>query len=110
MGCIGTAVNEQRRAKRFPIRVPLQIVSENLETVARTQDISASGILLSTEHLFPAGSMLRFLITFPSSITKGKPLRVRCTGEVVRVDQKERDYEVGVQIKHFQFLSPSFEH
>src|ERR1700761_1867783 len=55
MGCIGTAVNEQRRAKRFPIRVPLQIVSEDRETVARTQDISASGILLSTEHLFPAG-------------------------------------------------------
>ncbi len=105
------AVNEQRRARRFPIRVPLQIVSDNsLETTAKTQDISASGILLSTEQQIPTGSMLRFLITFPSSITKGKPLRVRCTGEVVRVDKKEREYDVGIQIKHFQFLSPSFEH
>jgi hypothetical protein len=104
-------VIEQRRARRFPIRVQLHITGEpDLEISADTQDISASGLLLSTDQQVADGSMLRFVMTFPASVTKGKPLRVRCTGQVVRVDKKPSDYEVAVRFKHFQFLSPTFDH
>jgi len=81
---------EKRRAKRFPMRLPVAIKVEpakNVKQEVETRDVSSSGVYFEFGGALEVGVNLEFLLTLPEPITKSSPVRIRCIGKVVRVDK-----------------------
>ena len=82
---------EKRRAKRFPMRLPVAVklqASKNSKQLLETRDVSSSGIYFEFGGPLEVGAALEFLLTLPEPITKSSPVRIRCIGKVVRVDKQ----------------------
>jgi len=81
---------EKRRAKRFPMRLPVAVRADQLKSdrqVVETRDVSSSGIYFEFSTPLDVGAAVEFLLTLPEPITKGSPVRIRCIGKVVRVEK-----------------------
>jgi len=100
---------EQRRAQRYRMQLPLQIVqvgSEKVNRTEQTRDISSGGVcFLSQEHV-EVGGRIEYWITLSGS---NPPVRIRCLGKVLR-SQKQSDsqppFEVAVTMERYHFMSP----
>ena len=80
---------EKRRAKRFPMRLPLAVKMEPAsddKQMLETRDVSSSGVYFEFGGPLEVGTSLEFLLTLPEPITKGSSVRIRCVGKVVRVE------------------------
>ena len=102
---------EKRRAKRFPMRLPVAIRLEPGKSdrqVLETRDVSSSGVYFEFGGPLDVGSALEFQLTLPEPITKSSPVRIRCIGKVVRVDRAPvtSDGHVGVAatIERYEFV------
>ena len=81
---------EKRRAKRFPMRLPVAVKVEpgkSGKQVVETRDVSSSGVYFEFGGPLEVGAALEFLLTLPEPITKSSPVRIRCIGKIVRVDK-----------------------
>ena len=101
---------EQRRAQRYRMQLPLQIVQVGSEKVNRkeqTRDISSGGVCFFSEREVEVGGRIEYLITLSGS---NPPVRIRCLGKVLRslVKQgsEQTPYEVAVTMERYQFMSP----
>jgi hypothetical protein len=52
-----------------------------------------------------AGAPIEFIMTLPPEITLSKPIRVCCTGRVLRVDKSAQEQGVAVVIDQYDFVS-----
>lgn len=102
---------DKRRARRFPMQLPVSIKPENSKTnasVVQTRDVSSSGIYFEFETPMTVGTQVEFLMTLPEPLTKGTPVRIRCIGKVVRVepDSKAGPQQVGIAatIERYEFV------
>lgn len=99
---------EKRRAQRFPLALPvaIRLPEDNEQTTVRTKDISSTGVYIEFNTPLEVGSSLEFVLTLPAEITKGRTVRVKCKGKVVRVDQTSPGNGVGVAatIERYEFL------
>ena len=105
---------EKRRAKRFPMRLPVAVKAEQQklqEQEVETRDVSSSGVYFEFAAPLEVGSSLEFLLTLPEPITKGNPVRIRCVGKVVRVDRDssiEKEHAgVAATIERYEFVRES---
>ena len=57
------------------------------EESVKTRDISSSGVYLEFSTPVDIGSSVEFVLTLLGEITKGQPVRVKCRGNVRRVDK-----------------------
>jgi hypothetical protein len=83
---IGLIVVEQRKAKRFELSLPVELVragTERISSVGETRNMSSGGVLFVTGERIEVGQPIEYLITFHPG-TKGE-LRLRCVGKVVRL-------------------------
>ncbi|MSO19784.1 MAG: PilZ domain-containing protein [Acidobacteria bacterium] len=81
---------DKRRARRFPMQLPVSIRPENAKNGAQTvqtRDVSSSGIYFDFQSPMSVGTSVEFLMTLPEPLTKGSPVRIKCIGKVVRVAQ-----------------------
>jgi hypothetical protein len=88
----------QRSEKRVSVVLPIRTISENYVT----RDISPSGIYFEANDSFKVGNMLDFIVDFAD---RGSGYLLKCSGEVIRVD--ERNGIPGVAVK---FLQSNFEY
>jgi len=102
---------DKRRARRFPMQLPVSIKPENGKNNAQmvqTRDVSSSGIYFEFEAPMSIGTSVEFLMTLPEPLTKGTPVRIRCIGKVVRVepDSKAGHSQVGIAatIERYEFV------
>ena len=102
---------EKRRAKRFPMRLPVAVKVEqakNDKQVVETRDVSSSGIYFEFGSPMEVGASLEFLLTLPEPITKGSPVRIRCVGKVVRVEKSPAgnigQLGVAATIERYEFV------
>jgi len=58
------------------------------ELLTQTRDISSRGICFYASTAFSVGSKLEFILTLPSEMTFSDPIRISCTGRVVRIEDK----------------------
>ncbi len=74
-----------RTAVRFPMRLVISIETADGTLAAKTENISANGILFTGSELPGIESSIRFTITMPASVM-GTPedVSIDCTGRVVR--------------------------
>jgi hypothetical protein len=97
--------DELRSSVRFPLILPIQVVTESNERIlARTQNISAGGVLFDAAERLPVGSRVEFQIEMPAMVL-GTPgnIAVQCIGRVVRCLPAEQHNEVAVVIDDYCF-------
>ena len=85
-----------RAAERFTTQLPIEMG----RIPGLTCDISATGIYFETEMVQVPGSLLRLVVEVT---VRGEKLKLRCDGEVVRVDQKEGKLGIAAKLKHSFF-------
>ena len=90
---------EKRSSQRIQVEVPVYIGEET----AVTRDVSWSGIYFMTEQLFPEGGDLNFSMDLTYALP-GKPIKLDCQGEVLRVERLGDKYGVAAKINNFQYL------
>ncbi len=100
-----TDPKEKRVFERIPVEIPLKVtyLDSNKETLARTCDISASGIGLITHEQLPLSSLLEIWLEIPDN---GKPLHT--TGEVAWSKQVSSEaYRVGISLEKVELMGMS---
>jgi hypothetical protein len=103
---------EKRGTRRFALRLPVSVnYAENgsHDKDAQTRDVSARGICFYVDSAITPGSGIEFTLTLPPEITLTESIRVRCKGQVVRVDDGASNGKVAVAavINEYEFLSES---
>lgn len=63
----------------------------------KTSNVSRGGFLFYTTQSFTVGSLLQLDVSLP-----GQRKSLPCTARIVRVVERERDYEIGVKIIHLE--------
>jgi hypothetical protein len=99
---------EKRSDRRFTLDLPISVKfldNHTHEASAHSRDVSSRGIFFYLDSEIRAGSPIEFVMTLPTEITQNGPLRVHCTGEVVRVDNpSSREQGVAVAIQKYDFV------
>jgi len=99
---------EQRRAPRYRLQLPLQIVqvgAERMNRVEQTRDISSGGVCFLSSQEIEVGGRIEYLITLSGS---NPPVRIRCLGKVLRSNRQDdvSPWEVAVTMERYQFMGP----
>lgn len=99
---------EKRSARRFALDLPISVKyldHHTHEAAAHTRDVSSRGVFLYLDSTVDEGTAIEFVMTLPAEITHTEPLRVHCTGKVVRVDNPEgAEQGVAVAIEKYDFV------
>ena len=102
---------EKRAARRFALRVPVTVSSDEISSseVAQIRDVSARGISFYLDSAVAQGSQIAFTLTLPPEITLTESIRVQCKGRVVRVEEGGQNGKLAVAavIEEYEFLSES---
>lgn len=89
---------ERRQGLRYPIELPVEVG----QAAGRTRNISFSGIYFETEDTFsPETSIELTLLWEPTLLST--PMRIKCKGQVVRVERHEGKLEVAIAIEAYGF-------
>ena len=83
-------MDQVRTAVRFPMELPLVIRTPEGEIRARTENISANGILFSGAMLPAVESRIEFTINMPAAVM-GSPtdVLIECVGRIVRREKRD---------------------
>lgn len=95
---------EQRKAKRFDLRLPLELVrngSESLSGHGETRNVSSVGVLFESDANVKIGDAVEYMITLPASPGDADGVRLRCLGKVVRYGNKA---EVAATLERYEFV------
>ena len=80
---------EQRRSKRFELKLPVELVragSRRLSHFGETRNVSSGGVLFTDpQEPIELGQPIEYLISLPTGKNLGE-VRLRCMGTVVRRD------------------------
>lgn len=91
-------------APRFPLHLPVEVVSQGAACPAETQNISANGVLFAMDRDVPVGSLVDFTIMLPASIMGARgDVQIDCRGRVVRSFEDQGRRGVGVVIDEYHF-------
>lgn len=95
---------EVRCAVRFPLMLPVVLLSGEGEFSALTRNVSASGVLLELDRQLATGLEIRFSLRMPGTVL-GTPrdVLVHCLGRVVRCSLSQNQYLAGATIDEYQF-------
>lgn len=78
---------ERRIGQRFAYNLPVSLrdLSNGMEGLGFTQDVSSRGAFFFTDVPVAEGGEIELTLKMPSEITLGESMRVRCSGRVLRV-------------------------
>jgi hypothetical protein len=91
--------SEKRASQRIQVGVPVHIGRER----AVTRDVGWSGIYVLTKQAYPEGTSLHFALDLAYALP-GKPVKLDCQGEVVRLERHGKQYGIAARINNFQYL------
>jgi len=92
-------VIEQRKAIRFDLKLPLEIIRGAEHRVSETQNLSSNGVLFAIDEDMEPGNSIEYVITLPS--LDKKPVRLRCLGKIVR---RANGSGVAATIERYEFI------
>ena len=101
---------EQRRAKRFELELPLEIVragSERVSESGTTRNISSGGVLFMAAKEMEIGGPVEYVVTLTSG--NNGVVNLRCMGKVLRLnrsaDEPVQDgVEVAISLERYEFM------
>ena len=92
--------DEKRASQRIQVEVPVYIGKET----ATTRDVSWAGIYFLTDQSFTEGGDLNFALDLSYALP-GKPIKLDCQGEVIRIEQHGEKFGIAAKINNFQYLN-----
>jgi len=105
-------VVEQRKAKRFEVRLPLRIVRNGARQVAafgETKNMSSAGVLFASDTRLEVGEPLEYVVTLSNQAPN--TIHLRCLGKVTRLDtpnkgseESARSFEVAATLERYEFI------
>lgn len=107
----GKPNREKRAIQRFPLQLPVTVSptpGEPAGAMGESRDVSSHGICFFCDDSLEPGSAIDFTMVLPAEITMSGPLRVRCSGTVVRTESRshgEQRFAVAVSIQSYEFLA-----
>ena len=89
---------------RFPLSLPVVLSTDAEEFTAETSNVSASGVLFSTDRTVPVTTLIGFSLRMPGEIL-GTPrdVLVHCRGRVVRCYPSQTGYYTAATIDEYRF-------
>jgi hypothetical protein len=97
----GVTQTYARVAPRFSIGLPVELA----EGVGTTRDLGTSGVYFTSRYGYEPSSKLEFTIVL-DSVNENKPLRMRCSGEVVRVETVDDMVGIAARILEYAIEAP----
>ena len=100
--------NERRNARRFSMKLPLNVrlssgtPSADLRT--HSEDVSSRGVYFYMDRDVKSGSSIEIVMTLPHEVTMAGPVKVRCMGRVARTEQRDSKTGVVAAIERYEFL------
>jgi PilZ domain len=99
---IGSA--DVRCAVRFPVHLPVQVVTQSGEFETQTENISASGVLFFAEKSLEIDSEVEMFLRMPAaSIGAQEDVVVQCMGRVTRCSSDAGGSHVAALIEDYRF-------
>lgn len=98
---------EKRSTRRFSLELPISVRFVNngrRESAGHTRDVSSRGVFMYLNTELSEGAPIEFVMTLPPEVTLAEPIRVRCTGKVLRVTRAEQEQGVAVAIDKYDFV------
>ena len=95
---------EQRKARRFELRLPLELVrngSAALSERGETRNLSSVGVLFQSGASLRIGDAVEYMITLPASAGEVDGVRLRCLGKVVRYGKSA---EIAATLERYEFV------
>lgn len=95
-------VTEQRRARRFDLRLPFELTRSGTQSTSRvgeTRNLSSGGVLFAADAHVSIGDAVEYMITLPTSPDTGR-VRIRCLGKIVRFGNAE----VAATLERYEFV------
>ena len=99
---------DKRATRRFSLDLPISVKfldNGKRELAGHTRDVSSRGVFIYLDTEIAAGALIEFVMTLPTEITLSNPIRVRCTGKVLRVDKTGQEQGVAIAIDKYDFVS-----
>jgi hypothetical protein len=99
---------EKRSTRRFTFDLPISVKfldNGKRELAGHTRNVSSRGVFMYLDTQVKAGDPIEFVMTLPPEITLSNPIRVRCTGRVLRVDKSGQEQGVAAAIDKYDFVS-----
>lgn len=99
---------ERREMPRFEMQLPVEVNlgKDSAGITAVTRDVSARGVYIVLESELSANSDIEFTLTLPPEVTMTRSIRVRCSGQVIRVIRHDSDkFGVAARIHHYEFMT-----
>jgi len=102
---------EQRRTRRFKLQLPLSITRAGAERVTlagRTDNISSSGVLFTTQGEPEVGGPIEYIITLTSD--GSQPVNLRCIGKILRSETAHghgdfsRECQIAATLERYEFV------
>jgi len=90
--------SEKRRATRHQGKLPVKLK----DAKGVTRDFSSSGIFFETDRSFSLGQPIEFTIVLEYADPAG-PIRMKCRGEIVRVEESGQKIGVAATIDSYSF-------
>ncbi len=88
------AQTEQRSTRRFSLDLPITVKFP----------VSSRGVFFYMNANVEEGNSIDFVMTLPAEITLSDPVRVHCSGRVVRVTEAGDERGVAVAIEKYDFV------
>ena len=89
---------------RFPLRLPIAIMTSGEEHQAETQDISAGGVLFHLKSEMKVGSPIQFRISMPAAVLGASTdVLVTGLGRVVRCNVEGESRAIAAVIDEYRF-------
>ena len=98
---------EKRTVRRFSLDLPISVKfldNGKRELGGHTRDVSSRGVFMYLDADISAGAPIEFVMTLPPEITLADPIRVRCTGKILRVDKAAQGQGVAATIEKYDFV------
>jgi hypothetical protein len=95
---------EQRKARRFDLRLPLELIRNGAEALSErgeTRNLSSVGVLFQSEASLRIGDAVEYMITLPASAGGVNGVRLRCLGKVVRYGKAA---EIAATLERYEFV------
>jgi len=98
-----TAV-EVRCAVRFPLSLPIRVITDTGEYDATTENISASGVLFRSKEDLGVDSKVEFVLKMPAEVVGTESdVTLRCFGRVVRSYEGAQEFHAAAVIDDYLF-------
>ena len=94
----------ERSSLRYSMQLPVRLIVDGQEFTALTENLSASGALVSVSSLLPVGSSVQFFLDIPSDVIGSDITAAICgEGEVVRAFEKDQRNYAAIVINDYRF-------